>query len=77
MAPCTITWRTSLHGRHRACCRFTAACCTTSHPSAGVSALQGPFLTVTDQTADHLMYAFALFFGGLVRLPWRVGPAAV
>ena len=31
--------------------------------------LQGPYLAVTDSTADNLMYAFALFFGGLVR--WR------
>lgn len=28
----------------------------------------GPYLSVTDSTADNLMYAFALFFGGVVRL---------
>ena len=26
----------------------------------------GPYLGITDGTADNLMYAFALFFGGVV-----------
>ena len=34
--------------------------------------LQGPYLAITNQTADNLMYAFALFFGGLVRFSPRV-----
>lgn len=39
--------------------------------------LQGPFLKITDNGADQLMYSFALLFGGLGQmLAGWVGPAA-